>query len=317
MIRFECDSCSKKLKVPEKYSNRKVKCPSCEHILIVPEAEPQVEEPAVESDADSSGYGLRDALSSLEGGEAIEVERPVKQPEQKAANPEYSTSVPMPAKAKKSSDPSESSIVLKAVIFSVLLASIGSFAWALLAKYTGYEIGYLAWGIGGLAGAGVLMSGAEKCRKLGVIAAVVAVCAIIGGKALVFSWVYDDVNVNININDQSDAELLELLEDEDVLAFVGIMAIMSPEFQDKIDQGIDTDAEWDQLEFDAQQEVLTWDDQQKIDHTRNAADKLAEIFSIGSKSEFMGEGVMASLGFMDIIFFGLAIATAYKLGDGG
>lgn len=310
MIRFECDSCSKKLKVPDEYSNRKVKCPSCEHVLVVPKTPLTVETAAeTESFGDNN---LRDALNSLEQGEAIEVERPLEKPEPKAADPEYSIGVPK--SAKKKSDPSDGNILLKAVIFSVIMASFGSIAWALLAKFTGYEIGYLAWGVGGLAGAGVMMSGAEQCRKLGIIAAVVAVCAIIGGKALVVSWAYDDVQ--FSFDNKTDAEILELLEDGDVLACVGMMSIITPEFQDKIDQGLDTEEEWEQLGEDAQRLVLTWNDQQKIDNTRESADKLTALFTLGSKSEFLGQGVLASLGFMDIIFFGLAIATAFKLGNG-
>ena len=47
--------------------------------------------------------------------------------------------------------------ILPAVIGGVLAAVIGGLIWAAIAITTGYEIGYVAWAIGGLAGIGVVL----------------------------------------------------------------------------------------------------------------------------------------------------------------
>ncbi len=57
-------------------------------------------------------------------------------------------------------------------------------AWFFLIKVTGYEIGWVAWGVGALTGVGARVVGAEGSRKLGLIAGAFAFVAIIGGQFL-------------------------------------------------------------------------------------------------------------------------------------
>jgi hypothetical protein len=61
---------------------------------------------------------------------------------------------------------------------------VGMMAWYFLIKWTGYEIGYAAWGVGALTGIGARVAGCKGSPYLGAFAAVCALVAILGGQFL-------------------------------------------------------------------------------------------------------------------------------------
>lgn len=61
---------------------------------------------------------------------------------------------------------------------------VGMIGWYLLIKWTGYEIGYAAWGVGVLTGLGARMLSREGNKVLAVVAAVCAFAAVVGGQYL-------------------------------------------------------------------------------------------------------------------------------------
>jgi hypothetical protein len=60
-------------------------------------------------------------------------------------------------------------------------ALLGALLWAGIARLTGYEIGYVAWAVGGLAGGGAVLGGGRG-TVVAAIAAVAALGGIAGGK---------------------------------------------------------------------------------------------------------------------------------------
>lgn len=66
-------------------------------------------------------------------------------------------------------------------------AAIGAFAgaliWAVLSASTGYEVGYVAWGVGGLVGFGAVLLGGRG-TAMGVLCAILALVSIFAGKVL-------------------------------------------------------------------------------------------------------------------------------------
>ncbi len=71
----------------------------------------------------------------------------------------------------------------KGIIGGLIAAVIGAGVWAAIAYYTGYEIGWIAWGIGALVGfVAAKAAGDAAGDGLGIVAAVIAVLAILGGK---------------------------------------------------------------------------------------------------------------------------------------
>ena len=65
---------------------------------------------------------------------------------------------------------------------------IGAVIWAIVACTTGYEIGYLAWGVGGLVGFGAYALGGRG-QAAGVTCAAMALGSILAGKMLAVGYV--------------------------------------------------------------------------------------------------------------------------------
>ena len=67
---------------------------------------------------------------------------------------------------------------------AILTGSIGALAWFFLIKVTGYQIGFGAWGVGLLVGAGTRALGREGGQGLAVAAALCALAAVAVGQLL-------------------------------------------------------------------------------------------------------------------------------------
>lgn len=81
----------------------------------------------------------------------------------------------------------EPASMLGAVIGGILAAVLGGIIWGLIVISTGYEIGYMAWGIGGLAGFAVLLlAKGKRGIPLQTVAVVASVLGIFIGKYLTF-----------------------------------------------------------------------------------------------------------------------------------
>jgi hypothetical protein len=65
---------------------------------------------------------------------------------------------------------------------AVLGGGLGALIWYLIIRFTGYEIGIAAWGVGVLAGVGTRLLARNGSPALGVAAAVCALAAILGGQ---------------------------------------------------------------------------------------------------------------------------------------
>jgi hypothetical protein len=84
--------------------------------------------------------------------------------------------------------------LLRAVLAALVAAVVGGVAWGLIVKWSDYEIGIAAWGIGFLVGMAVLTStrGARGI-PFQAIAVIAALLGILIGKYLSFAWVLQDV----------------------------------------------------------------------------------------------------------------------------
>jgi hypothetical protein len=84
----------------------------------------------------------------------------------------------------------------------LVAAVVGGVAWGLIVKWSEYEIGFVAWGIGFVVGMAVLLAaGGRKGLPLQAIAIVAALIGILIGKYLSFALILQDV---------ADAEGVEL-----------------------------------------------------------------------------------------------------------
>jgi hypothetical protein len=88
---------------------------------------------------------------------------------------------------------SHSNTVLTALGAGLVAAVVGGVIWGLIVRWTEYEVGFVAWGIGFIVGTAVVF-GARNLRGLPyqLIAVILALLGIAIGKYLGFVWVGQD-----------------------------------------------------------------------------------------------------------------------------
>jgi hypothetical protein len=96
--------------------------------------------------------------------------------------------------------------IFKGVFGAVVAAAAGMVAWYLLIKFTGYEIGYAAWGVGVLTGLGAKMLAGRGHQVLGLTAGACAFVAILGGQYLVAKGQFDEA-ITTFIDQQYDKRM--------------------------------------------------------------------------------------------------------------
>ncbi len=214
-ITVRCD-CGAKLKVKSVAVGRKVKCPKCEQVFVVSQPEPRPEpEPIAVAPPEDDPFsgGLLDELASQEQA-AQSTTDPNKRPDVATPCPScgqqratgavvciacgYNSATgkkSRAASAKKAAAAASAKRVFSAVgpfatgcIVASIGATVGAVIWAVIAVQSGYEIGYIAWGIGVLTGFGMLMGFGEADHRAGIVAALIAVVAIVGAKVMVFGY---------------------------------------------------------------------------------------------------------------------------------
>ncbi|TWT43699.1 hypothetical protein RAS1_00980 [Phycisphaerae bacterium RAS1] len=151
-IVIRCDQCGSRLKAPESAVGRKIRCPRCQHVLVVPGAE---EPTPIVAD---------DPLDSLAAAESSA--QAISTPTLKASPP--------PTEADSNWHVGQSAATIASAggalvgmaarvggrfalgcLLSLVGALLGAALWAGVAVGTGYEIGYIAWGVGIAAGVGM------------------------------------------------------------------------------------------------------------------------------------------------------------------
>ena len=202
MIRFSCNNCEKKLKVPYEYVSKKVKCPGCSTALVVP-APPEPEQPSDEANIFSD---LKSDLEQMESQGTVdheqnEILRESRQQEkQQEIDDTQWHEAPKKKKPKKeASDSSDSSVVklLLSIALGVVGAAIGAGVWALVALLTFFFLGKLSGMavvcLGAVTGTGVVIGGHKTGIKLAIISAVLTICGILGGKYIMINVAADTV----------------------------------------------------------------------------------------------------------------------------
>lgn len=213
------------------------------------------------------------------------------------------------------------------LIGGAIAGVIGAAVWCGISYGTGYEIGFIAWGIGAVVGFGVAAGGKGEGATPGILAVALAVASILGGR-------YAAIQMIVNKELGSDTELVDeavaTLDDPEVLTSyiadevvieyeeagkaVNWPAGVDPmdayeEWQYPKDVWVDAKNRWQAM---SQQEREEYRDYVEQDIRQNAAVGIEMFRDMAAK-----EGFAASFDWMDILFFGLAIVTAFKIAGSG
>lgn len=299
-IKFACDSCGKSLKVPQEAAGRRVKCPKCSAAVTVPDPNAAA--------SDEAG-GEEDMFAGIASTAApiMPLVAPPPPPMDDAPRKKSSGggagAVAVLGAAGAVGGAVAANPVLLCIVGSALGAAIGGAIWCAVAFYSHYESGWIAWGVGGLAGLGAVLGARDSGSFQGLVAMGMSVLGIIAGKFAVFYLVLQPVLAALN-------EPSEMTRDE-VVEIIAAKAVdaegISPDDEDKWDRAMAAQTS------KARDEVAKLSDQQVQERGR----ELAGEFRDAVQSEMTNVFWQVMFRPLDILFFGLALFTAFRIGNGG
>ncbi len=203
-VKIRCE-CGAGLRLPAKALGRKVKCPKCQRAFVATSGEHPASAAAPADDLSS----MMQELAAAEKKSAA------------VAQPDRASSAPAPTACPLCGKPLEAGAVLCTgcgydartgrrlssakvsvpvaarfaklagtflfgCVLSAIGAGIGAILWVVIAAVTMCEIGWIAWGLGALAGTGMALGYRRYTPRAGAVAAIIAALAILASKAAVF-----------------------------------------------------------------------------------------------------------------------------------
>jgi len=207
----------------------------------------------------------------------------------------------------------------RAVLGSVIGAGLGAAAWVAIAYFANYEIGWIAWGIGLLAGFGYKVGQGGGGVMSGSIAAVIAISSILAAKMIVIQLQMGPVPTEATL-------LAEYEQDEELtVSYIADEVVVEYESQDKpLNWPEDSNRETPESAGDYPADVWTeaqakWSamssEEKQIYRQALAANN--HKFVEASYDEISRQAFKSSFGLMDIVFFLLATVTAFKIAADG
>ena len=214
---------------------------------------------------------------------------------------------------------------MKDIIFGVVGGAVGAAIWAGVAYVTEYEIGWIAWGVGGLVGYCVAYGNRDGGRPpaaAGVIAVVITALSIAAGKYAA-----------IQLMMPNDAELVEMFmqgfEDEEyVVSFVADEVVSEREAASvpvAWPEGVDPSTAQSEADYPGDvwaeaserwaamgaSDRASFQAEREAESRANIEASLPEI-----RAAISAGGFFASFTPMDLLFFGLGMVTAWGVGSG-
>lgn len=210
--------------------------------------------------------------------------------------------------------------ILMPIVGGVVGGAIGAAIWTLVAYQTRYEIGWIAWGVGVLTGIGVAAGARGSVGPItGLVAAVISLAAVCGGRYAAISMLVDDFAGKITQNmhytvDMAIGETATTVVNEWKAAG---KKLNWPEGMDPEDAALASE----ESEFPTEvwaEATKRWSARSDADRTRFIAAKDSELRSDVSArlSSIKERGFVESIGLFDILFMLLAVASAYGVASG-
>ena len=207
----------------------------------------------------------------------------------------------------------------RAIIGASIAAAVGALLWGGISAATGYEIGYIAWGIGLIVG-GVARKFDSTGSTSGVVCALLTLAAIFVGKTMAVQFTmpgqireFLEAELTPDVYEEmvQDAEDFALLEsEEDYPEFMISHAYTIAESSEYV-----TSEEIDTFDRYTVPELLNLHDYD-LSYEEWRKEHIDRVTKGISGELPAAEIAMQSLGFIDIVFALLGVGTAYKLGNG-
>lgn len=219
-------------------------------------------------------------------------------------------------------------------ILSVVAATIGAGVWYFIAMKTGYEIGYVAWGIGLITGFGMALGSRTSGVLPGAVAAIIAFASIVAAKMLIFVVLIYGALTGDTANHQIQQEYVKIQIAQATLREKGIDPEKATKEQYaaayddaarrvKTMKGAEFEREYQRLRAldSAAEEADETEESPAVARETSATPPDNQSDSAGSESEasvsVLGIFFSTMFGLFDILFVGLAIVSAFKVGASG
>jgi hypothetical protein len=214
---------------------------------------------------------------------------------------------PADSPARGPSTPPADQAVNRALIGGLVAALLGGVLWAGIVITTKYEVGFVAWAVGGLVGFVMSRVTPSRGQALGTLAALLAVVGLVVGKVLI-----------VTIGTQHQA-VLEVEADAELLAQAGLHDLrLTDAMPDPLQERLDAlgfndtipDALWSDMMAAGTEHATRAgpDEQRRV--AAQYADALLE--NVG-----LLERLRSQLSPWDLLWFGLAVTTAWRFMRGG
>jgi hypothetical protein len=209
-----CPHCDKKLKVKKpELIGKKVKCPGCSqpfrlqaqqqeetYSLSQPKKEPKAASAADDDWFSALGEAAQSEQSQAPAHASSTLPPRVDKPKKKKKKPREFGPEPVPGSEYDDDrygygvEAGMGGGMIGAMIGGGIAGVIGALVWGGIIYGTGYEVGYVAWGIGALVGFGVLLGSQEYSGVTsGIVALVLANLSIFFGKCFGISLLVSDM----------------------------------------------------------------------------------------------------------------------------
>ncbi|MFH0943760.1 MAG: hypothetical protein V2A76_01065 [Planctomycetota bacterium] len=205
-----------------------------------------------------------------------------------------------------------------AVIAACIAAVVGAVAWGAISKATGYEVGYMAWGIGGIVGFAAVKVGGRGA-DLAVICAGLSLVAILAGKAFAFSWMVsshlDEAKSDWNQLEYAEvqkdagdfAQLPGDADDDAIRTFLHDHDYTDTETVDEV-----SDAEIKMFRAGQMPYLRQFEEEKPSFEAWRDRAYASWRESVEAEVSLL-EGVKESIGMLDLLFAFLGVSTAYGL----
>ncbi len=192
---------------------------------------------------------------------------------------------------------------IPALMAGAIAALIGGAVWAALVAFAHLEVGYVAWGIGVLVGVAMAAVTQTRGRGMAMLAAGLAALGLVAGKTMIVQFATEPALVE---EIEADQEWLAEAAAYQLQAKGGLPADIQQQYDALTDDDTIPDALWlGMLEAGGAHLASL----QPEERTRVAADYASYLLS---GFDFTTLFVM-QMSLWDLLWFGLAIATAWKI----
>ena len=194
--------------------------------------------------------------------------------------------------------------------------AVGAAIWAGIAYATHREIGWIAWGVGGLVGLGVRVAARELVgARYGLLAAGVAALALVGGKFATVALIADDIKLDPAMVQTTDEGMIADYADEvvkDRQAKGKAVRFPAGMTLDKASKPADYPPDvWKEA-------AKKWADLGPAGQAAKKAEQKEQVVALMAtvRGAVRQEGFKESFTPFDLLWFGLAMFTAFRLGSG-